>query len=75
MLEEQISRDAGLSGADYAVLVPLSEAPDGMLPRGSSAVRSCGTAAVSPITSAGWKSAASWCVRSARKTHAEPWCA
>ena len=31
MLEEQISRDAGLSGADYAVLVPLSESPDGML--------------------------------------------
>jgi DNA-binding MarR family transcriptional regulator len=31
VLEEQISRDAGLSGADYAVLVPLSEAPDGML--------------------------------------------
>lgn len=31
MLEEQISRDSGLSGADYAVLVPLSESPDGML--------------------------------------------
>ena len=31
VLEDQISRDAGLSGADYAVLVPLSEAPDGML--------------------------------------------
>jgi DNA-binding MarR family transcriptional regulator len=31
VLEEQISRDAGLSGADYAVLVPLSESPDGML--------------------------------------------
>ena len=31
VLEEQISRDGGLSGADYAVLVPLSEAPDGML--------------------------------------------
>src|ERR1700682_5875005 len=30
-LEEQISREAGLSGADYAVLVPLSESPDGML--------------------------------------------
>ncbi len=30
-LEEQISRDAGLSGADYAVLVPLSESPGGML--------------------------------------------
>jgi DNA-binding MarR family transcriptional regulator len=31
ILEEQISRDGGLSGADYAVLVPLSAAPDGML--------------------------------------------
>jgi DNA-binding MarR family transcriptional regulator len=31
VLEEQISRDAGLSAADYAVLVPLSESPDGML--------------------------------------------
>jgi DNA-binding MarR family transcriptional regulator len=31
VLEDQISRDAGLSGADYAVLVPLSESPDGML--------------------------------------------
>ncbi|MGH9278438.1 MAG: MarR family winged helix-turn-helix transcriptional regulator, partial [Acidimicrobiales bacterium] len=31
VLEEQISRDSGLSGADYAVLVPLSESPDGML--------------------------------------------
>jgi DNA-binding MarR family transcriptional regulator len=31
VLEEQISRVGGLSGADYAVLVPLSEAPDGML--------------------------------------------
>ena len=31
VLEEQISRDGGLSGADYAVLVPLSESPDGML--------------------------------------------
>lgn len=30
VLEEQITRDAGLSGADYAVLVPLSESPDGM---------------------------------------------
>src|SRR5206468_715033 len=30
ILEEQISRDGGLSGADYAVLVPLSAAPDGM---------------------------------------------
>jgi DNA-binding MarR family transcriptional regulator len=31
VLEAQISRDSGLSGADYAVLVPLSEAPHGML--------------------------------------------
>jgi DNA-binding MarR family transcriptional regulator len=31
VLEEQISRDGGLSGADYAVLVPLSESPDGTL--------------------------------------------
>ena len=31
VLEDQISRDGGLSGADYAVLVPLSEAPNGML--------------------------------------------
>src|SRR5207237_2655853 len=31
VLEEQINRDGGLSGADYAVLVPLSAAPDGML--------------------------------------------
>jgi DNA-binding MarR family transcriptional regulator len=31
VLEDQISRDGGLSGADYAVLVPLSETPDGML--------------------------------------------
>jgi DNA-binding MarR family transcriptional regulator len=30
-LEEQISREGGLSGADYAVLVPLSASPDGML--------------------------------------------
>jgi DNA-binding MarR family transcriptional regulator len=30
-LEEQINREGGLSGADYAVLVPLSAAPDGML--------------------------------------------
>jgi DNA-binding MarR family transcriptional regulator len=30
-LEEQISRDGDLSGPDYAVLVPLSAAPDGML--------------------------------------------
>jgi DNA-binding MarR family transcriptional regulator len=31
VLEQQISREGGLSGADYAVLVPLSEAADGML--------------------------------------------
>ena len=31
ILEEQIRREGGLSGADYAVLVPLSAAPDGML--------------------------------------------
>jgi DNA-binding MarR family transcriptional regulator len=31
ILEEQISREGGLSGADYAVLVPLSATPDGML--------------------------------------------
>jgi DNA-binding MarR family transcriptional regulator len=31
VLENQLSADAGLSGADYAVLVPLSESPDGML--------------------------------------------
>jgi DNA-binding MarR family transcriptional regulator len=31
VLEAQISRDSGLSGADYAVLVPLSESPEGML--------------------------------------------
>jgi DNA-binding MarR family transcriptional regulator len=30
-LEDQLLRDAGLSGADYAVLVPLSAAPDGVL--------------------------------------------
>jgi DNA-binding MarR family transcriptional regulator len=30
-LEDQLVRDAGLSGADYAVLVPLSTAPEGML--------------------------------------------
>jgi DNA-binding MarR family transcriptional regulator len=30
-LEDQLLRDAGLSGADYAVLVPLSTAPDGVL--------------------------------------------
>ncbi|MEY2425244.1 MAG: hypothetical protein QOI61_816 [Actinomycetota bacterium] len=31
VLEDQIGRESGLSGADYAVLVPLSESPDGML--------------------------------------------
>ncbi len=31
ILEDQVRQDAGLSGADYAVLVPLSESPDGML--------------------------------------------
>ena len=30
-LEDQLVRDAGLSGADYKVLVPLSETPDGVL--------------------------------------------
>jgi DNA-binding MarR family transcriptional regulator len=30
-LEDQLVRDAGLSGADYAVLVPLSSAPGGVL--------------------------------------------
>jgi DNA-binding MarR family transcriptional regulator len=30
-LEDQLLRDAGLSGADYTVLVPLSEAPGGIL--------------------------------------------
>lgn len=30
-LEDQLERDAGLSGADYKVLVPLSEAPAGVL--------------------------------------------
>jgi DNA-binding MarR family transcriptional regulator len=30
-LDRQLVRDAGLSGADYALLVPLSEAPDGLL--------------------------------------------
>ncbi|MDQ1423920.1 MAG: hypothetical protein QOD72_1418 [Acidimicrobiaceae bacterium] len=30
-LEDQLLRDASLSGADYAVLVPLSSAPDGVL--------------------------------------------
>jgi DNA-binding MarR family transcriptional regulator len=30
-LERQNIRDSGISGAEYAVLVPLSEAPDGLL--------------------------------------------
>lgn len=30
-LNRQLTRDAGLSGADYALLVPLSEASDGRL--------------------------------------------
>jgi hypothetical protein len=30
-LERQLIRDSGLSGADYVLLVPLSEAPDGLL--------------------------------------------
>jgi DNA-binding MarR family transcriptional regulator len=30
-LEDQLMRDAGLSGADYSVLVPLSEEPTGVL--------------------------------------------
>jgi DNA-binding MarR family transcriptional regulator len=30
-LERQMVRDGGLSGAEYALLVPLSEAPDGVL--------------------------------------------
>src|SRR5207302_663246 len=32
VLEQQLARESGLSGADYRVLVPLSEAPDGLLP-------------------------------------------
>src|SRR5438094_10676393 len=31
VLEQQLTRESGLSGADYRVLVPLSEAPDGFL--------------------------------------------
>ncbi|MEA3185299.1 MAG: hypothetical protein QOJ74_1776 [Ilumatobacteraceae bacterium] len=31
VLEDQLTRDAGLSGADYKVLVPLSDAPGGVL--------------------------------------------
>jgi DNA-binding MarR family transcriptional regulator len=30
-LEYELQRDAGLSGADYTVLVPLSEAPNGVM--------------------------------------------
>jgi DNA-binding MarR family transcriptional regulator len=30
-LERQNLRDSGISGAEYAVLVPLSEAPDGLV--------------------------------------------
>jgi len=30
-LEEQLACDAGLSGSDYTVLVPLSESPQGVL--------------------------------------------
>jgi DNA-binding MarR family transcriptional regulator len=30
-LHRQLERDAGLTGADYALLVPLSEAPDGLI--------------------------------------------
>jgi DNA-binding MarR family transcriptional regulator len=30
-LEEQLTRESGLSGADYKVLVPLSETPGGVL--------------------------------------------
>ena len=30
-LHRQLVRDAGLSGADFALLVPLSEAPDGLI--------------------------------------------
>src|SRR6266852_4644948 len=31
VLEQQLTRESGLSGADYRVLVPLSEAPGGLL--------------------------------------------
>src|SRR3954471_22504478 len=31
VLEQQLARESGLSGADYRVLVPLSESPDGLL--------------------------------------------
>jgi DNA-binding MarR family transcriptional regulator len=30
-IERQLIRDSGLSGAEYALLVPLSESPDGVL--------------------------------------------
>ncbi|WP_041625979.1 MarR family winged helix-turn-helix transcriptional regulator [Stackebrandtia nassauensis] len=30
-LDRELARDSGLSGADYAILVPLSESPDGRL--------------------------------------------
>lgn len=30
-LERQLFRESGLSGAEYAILVPLSESPDGVL--------------------------------------------
>jgi DNA-binding MarR family transcriptional regulator len=30
-LDRQLVRDAGLSGAEYALLVPLSEAPEGLI--------------------------------------------
>src|SRR5438132_5876095 len=31
LLEQQLARESGLSGADYRVLHPLSEAPSGLL--------------------------------------------
>ena len=31
VLEQQLARESGLSGADYRVLVPLSEAPGGLV--------------------------------------------
>jgi DNA-binding MarR family transcriptional regulator len=31
VLEQQLTRESGLSGADYRVLVPLSEAPGGLV--------------------------------------------
>lgn len=30
-LDRELARDSGLSGADYAILVPLSESPDGRM--------------------------------------------